>query len=50
MKYPKAIINKLNAITEKRPSTVIQHILKYGFITTEELKVTTQPPSEEQIF
>lgn len=38
MKYPKAIINKLNAITEKRPSTVIQHILKYGFITTEELK------------
>ena len=34
MKYPKAIINKLNAITEKRPSTVIQHILKYGFITT----------------
>lgn len=42
MKYPKAIINKLNAITEKRPSTVIQHILKYGFITTEELKVTIQ--------
>lgn len=38
MKYPKAIINKLNSITEKRPFTVIQHILKYGFITTEELK------------
>ena len=35
MKYPKAIINKLNAITEKRPSTVIQHILKYGFITAQ---------------
>ena len=33
MKYPKAIINKLNAITEKRPSTVIQHILKYGLVT-----------------
>lgn len=38
MKYPKKIVEKLNAITEKRPSTVIQHILKYGFITTEELK------------
>ena len=38
MKYPKKIINKLNSITEKRPFTVIQHILKHGFITTEELK------------
>jgi len=38
MKYPKEIINKLNSITEKRPFTVIQHILKHGFITTEELK------------
>lgn len=38
MKYPKNTIEKLNAITEKRPATVIQHILKHGFITTEELK------------
>ncbi len=38
MRYSKATIKKLNDITEKRPSTVIQHILKYGFITTEELK------------
>lgn len=38
MKYPQNIIDKLNAITDKRPATVIQHILKHGFITTEELK------------
>lgn len=38
MKYPKSTIEKLNAITDKRPATVIQHILKHGFITTEELK------------
>ena len=38
MKYSKNTITKLNAITAKRPATVIQHILKHGFITTEELK------------
>lgn len=38
MSYPPNIIEKLNAITDKRPATVIQHILKHGFITTEELK------------
>lgn len=38
MKYPQNIIDKLNAISDKRPATVIQHILKHGFITTEELK------------
>ena len=38
MKYPKNTIEKLNAITDKRPATVIQHILKHGVITTEELK------------
>ena len=37
-KYPKKFLDKLNAVTAKRPKTVIQHILKYGFITTEELK------------
>lgn len=30
-------MSKLNSITGKRPSTVIQHIIKNGFITTEEL-------------
>ena len=38
MKYPKEIIDKLNAVTAKRPRTVIQHILKHGFVTTEELE------------
>ena len=38
MKYSKSIIKKLNTITDKRPSTVIQHILKHGHITSEELE------------
>ena len=37
MKLSKDILIRLNAITDKRPSTVIQHIIKYGYITTEEL-------------
>lgn len=38
MKYPKEILDKLKAITDKRPATVIRHILKHGQITTEELE------------
>ncbi len=37
MKLSKSELNKLNSITDKRPSTVIQHIIRKGFITTEEL-------------
>ena len=37
MKLSKKILNRLNASTDKRPSTVIQHIIKHGYITTEEL-------------
>ena len=37
MRLSKADLRKLNSITDKRPSTVIQHIIKHGFITTEEL-------------
>lgn len=37
MKLSKKILTRLNAITDKRPSTVIQHIIKHGYITTEEL-------------
>lgn len=37
-KLPKFFVNKLNSVTSKRPKTVIQHILKHGFVTTEELK------------
>lgn len=32
--------NRLNSITDKRPSTAIQHIIEHGFITTEELTNT----------
>lgn len=37
-KYPKAFLDLLKSIQGKRPKTVIDHILKYGQITTEELK------------
>ena len=36
--YSKEIIDKLNTIRSKRPRTVIQHILKHGYVTTEELE------------
>ena len=36
--YPKDFIDKLNAVKEKRPATIIQHILKNGYITTEEIE------------
>lgn len=34
----KALLAKLRAVTAKRPKTVIDHILKHGHITTQELK------------
>lgn len=36
--FPRSFIDKLNSVTNKRPATVIQHILRHGYITTEELK------------
>lgn len=38
MKYTKAILEKLNSITDKRPATVIKHILEHEYITSEELE------------
>lgn len=38
MSYSKDILDKLNAITDKRPATVIKHILEHGQITSEELE------------
>lgn len=38
MAYSKEFLDLLNSVKEKRPKTVIQHILENGFITTEELK------------
>ena len=37
-KYPREFIELCRSITAKRPRTVIDHILKYGQISTEELK------------
>jgi hypothetical protein len=36
-KYPKDFLRFVESITAKRPRTVIQHILKKGHVTTEEL-------------
>lgn len=38
--YPKEFLELLESITAKRPRTVIQHILKHGCITSQELKET----------
>lgn len=38
MNYSPEFLKKLKSVTAKRPKTVIDHILQYGFITTEELK------------
>ena len=38
--YPKEFIELLKSVKGKRPKTVIDHILKHGQITTEELKDT----------
>ncbi|MCK9170350.1 MAG: helix-turn-helix domain-containing protein [Treponema sp.] len=38
MSYSKEFLELLDSVTAKRPRTVIDHILKHGFITTEELK------------
>src|SRR3990172_4253499 len=37
-KPSKKFLARLEAVQSKRPRTVIEHILKHGFITTEELK------------
>lgn len=36
--YPEDFIRRLKAVKGKRPRTVIEHILKHGQISTEELK------------
>jgi len=37
-KLPREFLERLKAVRSKRPRTVIDHILKHGFITTEELE------------
>jgi hypothetical protein len=36
--YPKEFLDLLNSVKAKRPRTVIHHILRHGFITSQELK------------
>jgi hypothetical protein len=38
MECSQEFLDFLKSITAKRPRTVIEHILEYGFITSEELK------------
>lgn len=38
VKYPKEFLELCRSVTAKRPRTVIDHILKHGHISTEELK------------
>ena len=45
--YPPEFLELLQSVTAKRPRTVIQHILKHGYITSEELSNTygySHPP------
>ncbi len=37
-KYPKEFLELCASVTARRPKTVIDHLLKHGHITTEELK------------
>ncbi|MDE6543259.1 MAG: helix-turn-helix domain-containing protein [Muribaculaceae bacterium] len=36
--YPEHFINKLKAVSKKRPATIINHILAHGCITSKEIK------------
>lgn len=38
MKHSQEILDRLYAITNKRPATVIRHLLEHDYITTEELR------------
>ncbi len=37
-KLPKSFLERLKAVTAKRPATIINHILQYGSISSEEIK------------
>jgi hypothetical protein len=37
-KLPSDFVKRCKSVTAKRPKTVIDHMLKHGFITTEQLK------------
>ena len=39
-KYPKEFLEQIKSITNKRAKIVIEHVMKHGFITTEDLETT----------
>ena len=39
-KYPNAFLEQVKSISNKRAKIVIEHIMQYGFITTEDLETT----------
>ena len=39
-KYPKEFLEQITSITNKRAKIVIEHIMKYDFVTTEDLETT----------
>lgn len=39
-RYPKDLLERIEAIKSRRPRLVLEHILKYGSVTTEELRET----------
>jgi hypothetical protein len=38
VRIPKQIVDRMRKVTAKRPRTVLDHILKHGHVTTEELR------------
>jgi hypothetical protein len=38
--FPKEFLDHIKSITNKRANIVINHIMKHGFITTEDLETT----------
>lgn len=52
-KYPKEFLDLCESVTAKRSKTVIEHILKNGHITTEELKENygyNHPPERLEMY
>ena len=47
IQYPKVFLDHIKSITNKRANIVVDHIIKHGFITTEDLEITygySHPP------
>jgi hypothetical protein len=38
MKIPARLLTRIRGVTAKRPRTVLEHILKHGYVTTQQLR------------